>query len=124
MEIWPCGSARGARPLARPALYSASLRRAALERLVRWRGDDRCATLKTCCPNAASVFVTRRGDWSGQGLGPLFASEIRKQRTSHMRGFRQWRWHLDEMYVKIGGEMHYLWRAVAHEVICRNPSSP
>ena len=32
-----------------------------------------------------------------------------------MRGFRQWRWHLDEMYVKIGGEMHYLWRAVDHE---------
>ena len=32
-----------------------------------------------------------------------------------MRGFRQWRWHLDEMYVKIGGEMHYLWPAVDHE---------
>jgi putative transposase len=25
------------------------------------------------------------------------------------------RWHLDEMYVKIGGEMHYLWRAVDQE---------
>ncbi len=48
-------------------------------------------------------------------FGPLFASEIRKQRASRMRGFRQWRWHLDEMYVKIGGEMHYLWRAVDHE---------
>lgn len=46
---------------------------------------------------------------------PLFASEIRKHRASHMRGYRQWRWHLDEMYVKIGGEMHYLWRAVDHE---------
>ena len=32
-----------------------------------------------------------------------------------MRSFRQWRWHLDEMYVKINGEMHYLWRAVDHE---------
>nr|WP_279587904.1 DDE-type integrase/transposase/recombinase [Sphingomonas vulcanisoli] len=32
-----------------------------------------------------------------------------------MRGFRHWRWHLDEVYVKIGGEMHYLWRAVDHE---------
>ena len=48
-------------------------------------------------------------------FGPLFAGEIRKQRASQMRGFRQWRWHLDEMYVKIGGEMHYLWRAVDHE---------
>ena len=32
-----------------------------------------------------------------------------------MRGFRQWRWHLDEVYVKINGEMHYLWRAVDRE---------
>jgi putative transposase len=32
-----------------------------------------------------------------------------------MRGFRHWRWHLDEVYVKIGGEMHYLWRAVDQE---------
>ena len=32
-----------------------------------------------------------------------------------MRGFRQWRWHLDEMYVKMNGEMVYLWRAVDHE---------
>ena len=32
-----------------------------------------------------------------------------------MRAFTHWRWHLDEMYVKIKGEMHYLWRAVDHE---------
>ena len=32
-----------------------------------------------------------------------------------MRGFRQWQWHLDEMYVKVNGEMAYLWRAVDHE---------
>ena len=32
-----------------------------------------------------------------------------------MRGFRQWRRHLDEMYVKVNGEMRYLWRAVDHE---------
>ena len=32
-----------------------------------------------------------------------------------MRGFRRWRWHLDEMYVKLNGEMVYLWRAVDHE---------
>nr|WP_281276726.1 DDE-type integrase/transposase/recombinase [Alteraurantiacibacter aquimixticola] len=29
-----------------------------------------------------------------------------------MRGFRQWKWYLDEVYVMINGEMHYLWRAV------------
>ncbi|KQR80540.1 hypothetical protein ASG07_15485 [Sphingomonas sp. Leaf343] len=32
-----------------------------------------------------------------------------------MRGFRHWRWHLDEMYVKLNGELVYLWRAVDHE---------
>ena len=32
-----------------------------------------------------------------------------------MRGFRQWKWHLDEVYVKINGEMRYLWRAVDQE---------
>ena len=48
-------------------------------------------------------------------FGPLFAGEIRRKRVSYMRGFRHWRWHLDEMYVKINGEMHYLWRAVDHE---------
>src|SRR5215207_8051256 len=46
-------------------------------------------------------------------FGPLFAGDIRRQRVSRMRGFRQWRWHLDEMYVKVNGEMRYLWRAVA-----------
>ncbi|MDB5724194.1 MAG: transposase [Novosphingobium sp.] len=32
-----------------------------------------------------------------------------------MRGFRHWRWHLDEMYVNLNGEMIYLWRAVDQE---------
>ncbi len=26
-----------------------------------------------------------------------------------------WRWHLDEVFVRINGETHYLWRAVDHE---------
>ena len=30
-------------------------------------------------------------------------------------GFQQWQWHLDEVFVKISGEAHYLWRAVDHE---------
>ena len=32
-----------------------------------------------------------------------------------MKGFRHWRWHLNEVYVTINGEMHYLWRAVDQE---------
>jgi putative transposase len=48
-------------------------------------------------------------------FGPLFAADIRRQRVSRMRGFKQWRWHIDEMYVRLNGEMVYLWRAVDHE---------
>ncbi len=47
-------------------------------------------------------------------FGPMFASEIRKRRIEGMRS-SQWRWHLDEVFVKINGEMRYLWRAVDHE---------
>ncbi len=48
-------------------------------------------------------------------FGPMFASEIRKRRVRHCRAYPQWRWHLDEVFVKINGETHYLWRAVDHE---------
>jgi putative transposase len=47
-------------------------------------------------------------------FGPIFAAEIKKRRVSGMKSSR-WRWHLDEMFVKINGERHYLWRAVDHE---------
>mgnify|MGYP000692692388 CR=1 FL=1 len=47
-------------------------------------------------------------------FGPMFAAEIRKRRVqSH--AYSNWRWHLDEVFVKINGETHYLWRAVDHE---------
>ena len=40
-------------------------------------------------------------------FGPIFASEIRKRRIEGMRS-SHWRWHLDEVFVKINGERHYL----------------
>jgi putative transposase len=78
--------------------YPLSLRN--VEDLLAERGIDIC-------------HETVRFWW--QRFGPMFASEIRKRRGSAMRQHTQWRWHLDEVYVKIGGEMHYLWRAVDHE---------
>ncbi len=47
-------------------------------------------------------------------FGPIFAAEIRKRRVSGLRS-SNWRWHLDEVFVKINGQQHYLWRAVDHE---------
>ncbi len=48
-------------------------------------------------------------------FGPKFAAEIRKRRSQSMRCHSNWKWHLDEMFVKINGERYYLWRAVDHE---------
>ena len=47
-------------------------------------------------------------------FGPIFAAEIRKRRIEGKRS-SHWRWHLDEVFVKINGKRHYLWRAVDHE---------
>ena len=47
-------------------------------------------------------------------FGPMFAAEIRKRRVqSH--SYSNWRWHLDEVFFRINGETHYLWRAVDQE---------
>jgi putative transposase len=48
-------------------------------------------------------------------FGPMFAAEIRRNRVDRMRAFSTWRWHVDEVFVKINGTQHYLWRAVDHE---------
>ena len=47
-------------------------------------------------------------------FGPMFAAEIRKRRVQN-RSYSCWRWHLDEVFVRINGEAHYLWRAVDRE---------
>jgi putative transposase len=48
-------------------------------------------------------------------FGPMFAREIRKKRMHPLSNHSNWKWHLDEVFVKINGETHYLWRAVDHE---------
>ena len=48
-------------------------------------------------------------------FGPMFAREIRKKRHHPTPNYSNWRWHLDEVFVKINGHTHYLWRAVDHE---------
>jgi len=77
--------------------YPLSLRQ--VEDLLSERGIDIC-------------HETVRFWWNR--FGPMFAAEIRKRRIRH-RSFSRWRWHLDEVFVRINGETHYLWRAVDHE---------
>lgn len=71
-----------------------------VEDLLHERGID-------VCHESVRLWVDR--------FGPLFAREIKKRRSQQMRQVAQWRWHLDEVFVKIRGETHYLLRAVDHE---------
>ncbi len=77
--------------------YPLSLRQ--VEDLLHERGIDIC-------------HETVRLWWNR--FGPMFAAEIRKRRVQH-KCYSNWRWHLDEVFVRINGETHYLWRAVDHE---------
>jgi putative transposase len=42
----------------------------------------------------------------------LFSKGVKKK-SPHSHS--NWRWHIDEVFIKINGETHYLWRAVDHE---------
>ena len=48
-------------------------------------------------------------------FGPMFAAEIRRKRVDRMRSLPHWRWHLDEVFVKINVGTHCLWQVVDHE---------
>jgi putative transposase len=52
-------------------------------------------------------------------FGAQFASQIKKRSARGMQS-SNWKWHLDEVFVKINGERHYLWRAVDHEGVRNN----
>ncbi len=51
--------------------------------------------------------------WNRFGL--IFAAEIRRKRVQQLRVFSKWKWHVDEVFVKVNGKRYYLWRAVDHE---------
>ena len=63
-----------------------------VEDLLHERGID-------ICHESVRLWVDR--------FGTYFARTIRKRRSESMRQVTQWRWHLDEMFVKIIGERHY-----------------
>ncbi len=75
--------------------YPLSLRQ--VEDILHERGIDIC-------------YETIRYWWNK--FGNLFAKDLKKKSAN---GHSNWRWHIDEVFVKINGETHYLWRAVDHE---------
>lgn len=64
--------------------------------------------------NGASISATKQYVTGGTASCPLFAAEIRKCRTPK-RDYSLWRWHVDEVFVRINGELHYLWLALDQE---------
>jgi len=70
------------------------------------------------------IDICQRRCGCGGTVRPDVRREIRRRRVQRMRAYTHWKWHLDEVYVKINGEMRYLWRAVDHEARCWNPLSP
>jgi putative transposase len=75
--------------------YPLSLRQ--VEDILHERGIDIC-------------HETVRYWWDKFGI--LFAKDLKKK-AFHPHS--NWRWHIDEVFVKINGETHYLWRAIDHE---------
>lgn len=71
-----------------------------VEDLLHERGVD-------VCHEIVGLWVDR--------YGICFVDKIRKRRSQVMRCVKQWRWRLDEVFVKICGETRRLWRAVDHE---------
>lgn len=59
------------------------------------------------CPESVRLWVDR--------FDPIFAGKIQAERASFMRQHTLWHWHLDEVFVKIYGVQHFLWRAVDRE---------
>lgn len=75
--------------------YPLSLRQ--VEDILHERGIDIChETVRYC--------------W--HKLGPVLSKEMKKKRRPAPS---KWRWHIDEVFVKIKGELYYLWRAIDHE---------
>ena len=66
--------------------------------------------LKNCWRNEVLAFRMKRSGRWGARLGSQVAKRLR-----HSHGAPHPQWHLDEMYVSIGGRWMYLWRAVDQE---------
>ena len=75
----------------------------------------RFGTSRICCTNEGIDVSHETVRFWWNRFGPMFAAEIRQRRVDRMRSFSHWRWHLDEVFVRINGVTHYLWRAVDHE---------
>jgi len=52
-------------------------------------------------------YETVRAWWNR--FGPMFAAEIRKKRVAARQNWKQWRWHLDEVFVRMALSQTRVW---------------
>lgn len=61
------------------------------------------------------MLVTKLCASGGIGSVHYWPLKFERNDFSILGAIRNWRWHLDEVFVKANGETRYLWRAVDHE---------
>jgi len=71
------------------------------------------AMSKTFFMNVASISAMRACVIGGTLSAPVRSESPKTQDTEAQ--YSIWRWHVDEVFVKISGETCYLWRAIDHE---------
>ncbi len=60
-------------------------------------------------------YLPRDGAVLVEPFWPDVSGRVRKPRIDYPRSYSNWKWHFDEVFVKINGETYYLWRAVDHK---------
>ena len=69
------------------------------------------------CTTMTSRDVTATLELALQASGCDQADAVHWKRRIHHGSYSNWHWHLDEVFVRVNGEIHYLWRAQA--LLCK-----
>ncbi len=65
--------------------------------------------------SAGSRLAMKPFGIGGTGLAPSSPPRLENLRVERLKASSNWQWHLDEVFVKVNGVRHYMWRAVDHE---------
>ena len=74
-----------------------------------------CGMSKTCFTNAELMFAMKASAYGSIASAPTSpAISVSREPVICVKSLG-WQWHLDQVFAKINGVQHYLWRAVDHE---------
>ena len=60
--------------------------------------------------NEALMSVMRLSGFGRTGSGQCSRQKSERKDQLQWEAMPQWRWHLDEVFARINGNIHYLWR--------------